>query len=230
MKRYQFSKILNRLLVISTLIICTGNVYSNSDQRQISTTSTTDTIDLRILIDSKSLDKNFDLVSLHIFHELNKQSYAEVTVQFNNNLPLQHKVKAINSHIKLQMGYNSNPETIFSGKIVSQNISQAFDGPYIVTFKCENNKLLDTLLHETNSPSIILQYGSTILNFELEMDYNSNIDGFVSTSGTNLKLLNSYIELKGLSQSFNQIYKVYRVEHHVDSGEWISTLYIEHKK
>ena len=220
---------INLLVILFILIMGSNRACSNScsDQKQIPVSPKTEIANWNILIDGKSIDSDIDLVSILVIHELNQPSYAEVTIQFKDKLPPVGKAytEVINKKIEIIIGYDFNLQTIFKGIIISQRISQSLDDPYLFIVQCENNQK-PVSSSTTSSPMYTLQYGTNVLDFELSINSDKKIEGFVSTFGLYEPLIGNIIQLDGFMAGFNKLVRIYLVEHHLDSSGWTTTLNI----
>lgn len=199
---------------------------SPSNQKKIPISLSEEILTWIIFVDDEPIDKEIELAKLTVVHQLNKLSFAEVSILMTNNYQELEKAfhLAINKKIKIQMGYQNNLETIFIGHIVSQRITQFLDEPNVLIVHCEDN--LSEPIHSgiDTAPILNLNYGMNILGFDLSINKDAKIKGIVSIPGIHEQFLGNYIKLNDLFADFNKILKVFRVEHFLDNIEWRTIL------
>ncbi len=178
-------------------------------------------IDYRILIDNKSINRDINITSLRIVKELGLTSYAEVTIQLDSLNPPSNNAfdLGINKKIEIKIEYYSI-ETIFTGKIISQQISQSStNSPYYLTILCKNNNT-SYPSNLTNSPVLSVQYHRDVLGFEISMNKKNEIEGSIRIMGIHGSILGNLIQLNGFPEGFNKSVKIIGIVHLLDVSGW----------
>lgn len=121
----------------------------------------------------------------------------------------------IDSLIEIEVGYNSQDTTLFSGQVLSQelSISQA-DGPLVIIV-CEGANTDDS---ENNK--LKLAYGENLLDLHV-INQISGVEGQVTFQGVEV-LPGQTVILDGVGDLFNGPHNVHEVTHHIGSGNWIT--------
>lgn len=121
----------------------------------------------------------------------------------------------IDSVIEIEVGYNSKDTALFSGQVLSQelSISQA-EGPLVIIV-CEGANT-----DGSGNTKLSLTYGDNLLDLHV-INRVSGVEGLVSFQGVKV-LPGQTIMLDKVSDLFNGQHNVHEVTHHIGSGNWIT--------
>ena len=180
-------------------------------------------LSVNLLVTTKPLD--VPLLVVQIKHEAGNSSSA--TLKFRDGdlvtgeFPLSDGNDLIpGNSIAFEAGYGSERSVIFSGIIVKQSLLISTGAPAQLIIECYNPP--PVIIPE---PGVVLKLtlGNDIISIHMTADTENKNSGTVTFPGNAAVVPGNMIEIKGMSKRFNGDVYVRKVEHTLESGNWLTT-------
>lgn len=121
----------------------------------------------------------------------------------------------IDSVIEIEVGYNSKNTALFTGQVLSQELSISQSEEPLAIIVCEGANT-DGL----GNSKLSLTYGDNLLDLHV-INQLSGVEGQVSFQGVEV-LPGQTVTLDNVSGLFNGVHNMHEVTHHIGSGNWIT--------
>jgi len=186
-----------------------------------------DLVTFEITADGKAIPDIYGISRIETFAAAHGHATALITIADGSAIDEEFqatdsKTFAPGTELQVKLGYHAKNKTVFAGHITKLSVE--------IPPTSQSQLIVEATAPEISAPGTLgaavatLEYGNNILEFHGTLDASGQIDGTVTTPGSDLLQVCKTIALSGVSRRLSGDQLIRTARHVVTDGEWYSTL------